>query len=202
MRHFQVIAFVFSLVFASLARGQVPMLVGGSDFELIGVDLGGGTELVGSAENTANGLSANTPWGSSGDGISFRFNEVSEFRYGFAAPATIDGSFYLYNGWDIQDQSIRDFTLSFLDAAGAPIGTSFHGVGGTGVDDEVFALPQSYEGVQSAVLTVESTHTPHLEFREVAFDGALVPEPSTSCLLLLSACGVGAYVRRSLKICR
>ncbi len=171
MRQFRSTVFVSAVALGSVVHAQGPTLIGGRDFNLSSASLGGGTELVGAASNTANGLTANTPWGNSGDGISYRFNSPSDFRYDFVSPVTIDGNFYLYNGWDFQDQAIRNFSLSFLDSAGSLIGSPFQGVGSPGINNEVFGLPQAYAGVKTANLRVESSHTPHVEFREVAFDG-------------------------------
>ena len=185
-----VLAFVGVLVLAA-ASSAVP-LVGGTHF--VFTSGGGGLQTSGDPANTADGQSLNGGFSDQTIGVQYRFPPSTlpiTFTYTFTQVVDVFGDFTLHNGWDIQNQGINQFTLTFFDSSqtqiGIPFGGSAPNVAPTAVS---FALGTTYAGAKTVELTVTSVHSGEIEFREVAFEGVVVPEPALMALLGLSALGL------------
>ncbi len=164
------------------------IISGGTDFSFTSV-VTGAAPVAGAAANTANGATANTGYNTAGGGVGYLSSTSNPltFTYTFNTDTDLPSAdFLLYNGWGAASQAIEDFTLTFFDASSTQVGSVFTGVGSAGVVDDSFAIG-SYTGVKSFELHVTSSYALDVEFREVAFEIADVPEPTTMLLAVAGA---------------
>ena len=147
---------------------------------------------------TADGDISNPTFFPGASGVQYRGAPPVGLTYSFTQLYDVSG-FVLHNGWDIQNQAVNAFNLTFFDPSSAQIGQVFNANGSPGVGVDQFDLGFTYLNVASVVLEITSTHAGEVEFREIAFDGTVVPEPSTSFLAALGLVAVG--VSSTLKLC-
>ena len=98
----------------------------------------------------------------------------------------------------VVDNGVQDFTLTLLNSSGSTIASLSDSASLVGTRQD-FAISAS--NVSSARLEVTTSHgiSSATELSEVAFEGELVPEPSSSMLLGLA--GLGLVIRRSRTKC-
>ena len=181
---------------AQLSVSQAGTISGGTDFSFTSV-VAGAAHVAGDPANTANGTTANSSYNTSGGGVGYLSSASTPitFTYTFNQDTDLPSAdFLLYNGWGANNEAVDAFTLTFYDSANSQIG-SFSGNGTAGVNDDVFTNIGSFVGVKSFDLDVTSSFAMNVEFREVAFEIADVPEPTT---LLLAVAGALAcsFTRR------
>ena len=168
-------AVISILLFAASSASAIP-LIGGTDF--VFVSDGGAMETQGDPANTADGANANGTFADQTIGVQYRGPTLVlpvTFEYSFTQVVDVFGDFTLYNGWDIQNQGIGDFTLTFFDALDAQIGSPFSSAAADAPPStEIFNLVTTYLGVSSVELMVTSVHSGEIEFREIAFEGSIV----------------------------
>ena len=184
------LAFASVLVFASESQA-IPIL---GDTHFVFTSGGDGNETSGDPANTADGQFANGGFSDQSIGVQYRFPPSMlpiTFTYTFAQAVDVSGDFTLHNGWDVQNQGIDQFSLTFFDTAHLQIGTSFvDNAPNTAPTATSFALGTTYAGAKTVELTVASVHSGEIEFREIAFEGVVVPEPAAIALLGLASLGL------------
>ncbi len=154
-----VLAFSLVVAFATASSG-VP-LTGGTHF--VFTSGGGGLETSGDPANTADGQSLNGGFGDQTIGVQYRFPPSSlpiTFTYTFTQVVDVSGDFTLYNGWDLQNQGIDQFTLTFFDSSQSQIGSPFGGSAPNAPPTATsFALGTTFAGAKTVELTVTSVHS-------------------------------------------
>lgn len=137
--------------------------------------------------------------GAAGTFNEWNFQGVETYTFTLNALYNIT-DFRLWNDRGVPDSGIGNFDLIFKNAGGVPIGVPFNGntvpFQGNNAVPEVFNVGL-YNGVKFVDLVVNSTLTPppgqQVQFREVEFEGVLVPEPASIVLIGL---GATALIRR------
>jgi len=186
------------LILSCFPAAHAATLIGGTDFSL----------TSSTAQPTTNpSLSQFTDPSSTADGIGltsggpgFVFNltgsNTAIFIYTFNSSVDIDTfSLNTLVGSNI-DNGVGDFTLSLLNSSGGTIASLSDSALNVNTQQD-FAISAS--NVSSARLEITSSNgnPESTEFSEVAFEGQVVPEPSSSILLGLA--GLGLAIRRKRK---
>ncbi len=132
---------------------------------------------------------------SAAGGIVNRFDQSGPVTYtfGFDSPQDLNSLAVWQDADAYGSQGIDGFTLTFLDAGGAQIGSPLSSNLAASTTSSLDPNPEVYafgtvSGVSLVRLDVTSAHNNYSDIREVAFNvPAPVPEPSSAALLVVRA---------------
>ena len=143
-----------------------------------------------SIDQISDGINSDSPFNG------FAANGIGNGRITLTLDQTYDlDSFVLWNDINVSNEGVRTFTLEFLGAGGASLGSTATLSAVSQLSPQTYSFASTVKGVKAINLDV-LTSSLQIEIRELAFNGvSAVPEPSTLATLLVGLGGLFALSR-------
>ena len=188
------------LVLSCFQAAHAATLLGGTDFTLTSSTLQPTTNSALTAFANPSSTADGVGLASGGPGFVFDLTVTNPAIFIYTFNSSVDIDTFSLNSLvgGAVDNGVQNFTLTLLNSSGSTIASLSDSASLVGTRQD-FAISAS--NVSSARLEVTTSHgsSPVTELSEVAFEGELVPEPSSSMLLGLA--GLGLVIRRSRTKC-